>query len=351
MSKMKALVDQALKSSGDAARYRRRMIYNPTLADLGCLPQNLDDISNLEPPWFCHGLAFRMATYSDANDYHFDRWETLLRLAGGAGGWQNEYEHWNKVADHWAKKWGKFHEFLWLLQCFEYFVERGHNVSFPAPASGQAMPDLLIKRDGQEAIYAESYFYSKWWHREHFLEELLWFIDQNLSIRRTHNVRLVASNNPLSANSDEQFIGSLGQLERALQPDKLAELRVAAQQDSPQKVCDIGDFTIMLEGTGVYQPDPNNAHGDPAESLPVYLKEIIKNKRYKNNLNGSRPNMVIVNALGVDFHLSLALGSPIAELPCSIDEIWVSACGINEKLETCQRVSKQLREGYAGSGL
>lgn len=346
---MKALVDQALANSGDAARYRRRMMSNPNLAVLGCLPNNLDDISNHEAPWFCHGLAFRMATY--ASDTLFDRWETLLKLAQQADGWPREYAHWSSAAYHWAKKWDKFHQFLWLLQCYEYFAECGHNVSFPAPASGLAMPDLLIKRNEQGAVYAECFFYSKWWHREHFLEELLWFIDPNLSIRRTHNVSLYASSNPLSAKSDKQFIVSLGHLETALKQGKLAELRAAAQEASPQEVCKIGDFAILLEGTGVYQPDPNNAHGDPADSWPVFLDEIVKAKENSNNLNGSRPNLVMANALGVDFQLSLGQSASIVDLPCSIDEVWIFACGIDKKLEQCQRVWKELREGYAGSGL
>ena len=100
MSKMKALVDRALKNSGDADRYRHRMTSNPTLAKLGCLPQRLDQISNQEPPWFCHGLAFRMATYGDDSDALFGRWETLLKLPQNAVGWQNEYAHWSNVADH-----------------------------------------------------------------------------------------------------------------------------------------------------------------------------------------------------------------------------------------------------------
>ena len=351
MSKIKVLVDRALKNSGDADRYCRRMTSNPTLAELGCLPQRLTEISNHESPWFCHGLAFRMATYSDASDKLFGRWEKLLKLAVEAEGWQDEYAHWNKVADHWAKKWDKLHHFLWLLQCYEYFSRSGHNVSFPASNQSKAMPDLLIKRQGkeQEEIYAECFFYSKWWPREHYFEELLRFVDSNLSIKRVYNVRRDASSNPFCVESDDKFAVALDCIATALTPDRLAELRVAAQQASPQKVCEIGDFAILLEGTGEYQPGPN-AHGDPAESWPVFVNEIITAKKNSNNLKACRPNVVMVNALGLDFQISLAQGSSTAELPCSIDEIWISACGIDEKLKTCRRVWKELREGYAGSG-
>lgn len=349
---MRTLVDLALKTSGDADRYCRRMASNPTLAELGCLPQRLTEISNDESPWFCHGLAFRMATYSDTSDNLFDRLETLLKLPQNADGWQSEYAHWSNAADHWAKKWDRFYQFLWLLQCYEYFSQPGVKVSFPA-SNNEAKPDLLIQRHGQEGLYAECFFYSKWWTREFYLEELLHFVDPNLSIRRTHNVSLNASSNPLSAKSDKQFIITLGHLETALQPDKLAELRAAAQQASPQKVCEIGGFAILLEGTGDYQPS-QNAHGDPAASWPIFVDEIIKAKNKSNNLEGSRPNMVMVNALGLDYQFSFAespaQGSPVAELPSSIDEIWLSACGIDDELETCELIQKILREGYAGSG-
>ena len=227
MSKMKELVDRALENSEDADRYCRRMTSNPTLAVLGCLPQNLTEISNDKSPWFCHGLAFRMAIYPDASDHLFGRWETLLNLAQNADGWQDEYAHWSNVADHWARTWDKFHHFLWLLQCYEYFSQRGLIVSFPA-SNNEAKPDLLIKRQGQEGLYAECFFYSKWRPREHFFEELLRRVDQNLSIKRIYNVGTAPSKKPFS--SDCQFIIALDRLATALTPATLAKLRVAAQQ-------------------------------------------------------------------------------------------------------------------------
>ena len=343
---MKKLVDLALLNSGQNQRYTERLNSNPNLAKFGCLPRAIDEISNDVSPWFCHGLAFRMATYS--NDY-FARWETLLTLAQNADGWQGEYAHWNNTADHWAKKWDKFHQFFWLLQCYEFFVERGHKVSFPASRQ-TAMPDLLVERQGQAAIHVECFFYTKWWHRELFLEDLLRFVDPNLTIKRTHHVAPNPVNNPISAQSDDQFIEALAVLASELTQLKLAPLRAAAQKVSPQSVCKIGDVSIFLEGSGEYQPGLN-AHGDPAASWPVFVNEIITAKKNSNNLKGLRPNIVMANGLGVDFQLSFVEGSQVPELPCSIDEIWISACGIDEKLATCTSAFKKFRGGYAGSGL
>jgi hypothetical protein len=352
---MKALVDWALENSGDAVRYHRRMTANPTLTKLGCLPQELTQISNHESPWFCHGLAFRMATYPDDCDYLFGRWETLLKLAQQANGWPKEYENWSEDTDHWAKKHDRFHQFLWLLQCYEYFSQLGHNVSFPAKGKNQAMPDLLVKRHGQEeGLYVECYFYSKWWPREEFLQQLLHKIDENVWIKRKHNLAYNCSGNPFS---NDQLINTLDQLVLALTPEKLSKLRAEACEVSPRKVCCIGDFWIELRGEGECQPDTDNAHGDANDSFPVYLKAIIAHKKDRNNLIGSRPNMVMANATGIDFQLSLpessVQGAAITELPSSLDEVWISACGIDGKLETCQqdeKIMKILRVGYAGSG-
>lgn len=351
MSKMRALVDRALKKPENVQRYSRRMNSSPTLVKLGCLPKELNEISNEETPWFCHGLAFRMAMFSDDSDYIFKRLETLLDLCGNADGWQNEYANWNNLADHWAMKWNRFHQFLWLLQCYEYFSQLGLNVSFPA-SHNQAKPDLLIKGVDQAELYVECFFYSKWWPREFYLEYLLRKIDENLVMKRKYNVKYDASSNPFS--SDNQLATTLEQLAEALSSEKLEQLRTAAQLAQPQTVCEIGGVRILLEGEGEYQPSPN-AHGDPDYSLPVYLNEIITAKKNSNNLKGSRPNLVMVNALGLDFQFSLANSlanrAAFPELPCSLDEVWISACGIDGRLETSQLVLKLLRDGYAGSSL
>jgi hypothetical protein len=347
MSKMKALVDWALENSGDSVRYHRRITANPTLAKLGCLPQALTEISNHESPWYCHGLAFRMATYSDDVDYFFDRWETLLKLAQQAKGWEGEYEHWSNSADHWAKKWDKFEQFIWLIQCYEYFSERGHNVSFPVSNGG---PDLLIERIGLAALYAECYLYSKWWIQEEYFAQLLRKIDGNLSIKRTHNVKTEPSKNPFSLGV--QFDTALSQLAEVLTPVRLAELRNAALETYPQTVCDFGDIRILLDGDGDYQPSLN-AHGDAAYSLPVYVNEIINAKKVSNNLKVSRPNIIMANAMGMDFQFGFPKSTDQVpanpELPSSLDEVWIYVCSFESKLETCQQVLKIWRGDYAGS--
>jgi hypothetical protein len=351
---MKTIVDFALHQSADADRYLRRMTCYPTLAKLGCLPPNVTKIANDEGPWFCHGLAFRMATFSDSTDCFFDRWETLLKLAEQANGWNVEYSNWNKTKNHWALRWDKFHQFIWLLQCYEYFARRKCEVSFPV-SKKKARPDLLIKRAGHEDLFAECFLYTKWWPREEYLEILLRKIDENLSIRRIYNIPRSDSDHPLS--SDESLVKALRQVAENLTVEKLSELRARALQTSPQTVCEIGDFKVLLRGGGDYQADPNNAHGDPDYSWPKFVSEIIDAKKNRNNLKVCRPNLLMVNGLGLDFQFShsksSSLAYPTVEHLENIDEIWLSVCGIDETLESSQnahRIEKTLRKHYAGAG-
>ena len=343
---MKSLIDLALSISANESRYQSRLASYPSLTKFGCLPEQVSDIASDEGTWFCHGLAFRMATH--ANDC-FAQWEELFNKVQQADGWDKEYENWNKPSDHWAKKWDRFHRLLWMLQCYEYFTESDHKVSFPQAIKNQAMPDMLVKRSGQDALYVECKFYSKWWLQEDFVKELLHFIDPNLKIERQHNVYL--SSNPFSdVQSDVQFEKTLACLAVEITLNRLADLRKLAEKKSPQPLCEIGDVKVLLEGEDEYQPGPN-AHGDPAGSWPIYVDEIIRGKKGSNNLGNCRPNLVLVNGLGLDFQISFGEGFQIKDPQSPIDEIWISKCGIDGKLAECADVEKALRPGYDGSGL
>lgn len=348
---VKSLIARAIKNSGSEARYFCRMSQHPTLVQYGKLPQKFVDIVNEDSPWFCHGLAFRLATYSDESEVLFTRWEALLEAAQGADGWKNEYKHWSNTADHWAEKWDKFYQLLWLLQCYEYFSQRGYSVTFPEN-SNVAAPDLRIERPGSEPVFAECFFYTKWWAREHFIEDVLGLVDRNLSIRRTHNVAYNDVSNPFS---DGLFTQTLGDLTASLAPEKLAKAVTAANNASPQIIRDLGSgVMLLLNGSGDYQPNPDNAHGDPKKSLSAFIREIVKAKKGNNNLLNSRPNILMTNALGVDFQLGLieqVQASNHVEPDDEIDELWISACGVDEALEDCPRVIKLRRNGFPALAL
>jgi hypothetical protein len=94
-----------------------------------------------------------------------------------------------------------------------------------------------------------------------------------------------------------------------------------------------------MEGKGEYQPNLNNAHGNPDFSADVYIKEIIDNKKDKNDLKNHRPNCLMVNGLGVDFQ-NLFISNRVKNLNYEdevIDSLILNACGIDEKLVDCPR--------------
>ena len=343
----KALIKSALEFSANKDSYWRRRTSNPLLSELGKLPDEIDEIICDQKPNFCHSLALRMATYSDNSDNLFKRWNTLLENAKKADGWENEYENWSNENNHWAIEWDRFNQFLWFLQCFEYFSENSQSVSFPT--SKEKAPDLCVQKANGKKVFVECYYYTKWWGREHFLEDLLNAIDTKLKIKRKYNFSYKESGNPMA---DKNFVETLAILKDNFTEAKLLEHRTNAGIVSPQLVCDIGDFSILLEGNGEYQPDDNNAQGDPSNSRDVFLQEIINHKKDKNDLGCHHPNLLMVNSLGLDFQLIFDekiqnVDFSKVDWPESLDKVRIYKCGINDRVSNCDRMSLQLQSGPA----
>jgi len=348
---MDSLVDLALKTSGCELRYQFRKSHYQALAVCGNLPQNMDGARNDKLPWCCHGLAFRMATYSNASEGLFARWNDLLSRTQTAQDWTNEYANWSSDNNHWAEKWDRFYHFIWLLQCYEYFTQLGYKISFPAASAGRKpAPDMELKLGPTKSLFVECYFYSKWWLREAYLEDMLHLIDANLSVKRVHNIGPTV--NPFS---DDAFKKTLVTAAGAVIPCKLKKAAAAASDRSPQTICRLGesDVSIILNGNGEYEPDPSNAHGSPSSSLQNFVREISKAKECKNSLKELRPNILMVNGLGIDFQLSnLTNSSAAGDLESgNIDELWIACCGIGDKLVSCPGLRRLQRSGYEGSGL
>jgi hypothetical protein len=83
-----------------------------------------------------------------------------------------------------------------------------------------------------------------------------------------------------------------------------------------------------------YAPQPN-AHGDPANSLPVYLQEIVNAKAGRNGLAAHRPNLVMANTLGTDSQLALGHAERAAVAGVNLKELdglLVARCGIDSSM-------------------
>lgn len=170
---------------------------------------------------------------------------------------------------------------------------------------------------------------------EQLVEELLYALDPNLSIERMHNLRY--DNNIFADTPDKAVVEALAELRKHLSPGKLADLKEQAHSETPVEVCKLGDFVVLLDGPGDYRPR-RNAHGDPKHSWPILRDEILRSKAESNGLPSHKPNLSLVNCLGIDFQFSLNETPEVSCLPTSLDEVWFCACGVDEKLENSRRL-------------
>lgn len=326
MPAQRDLLARFLEPPACSQLYHQRRNRYPKLASL--VPESLKDVVNDRPPWFCHGLGLRMATWDAGSECVFARFDKLLALVQYVPGWQREWvanwEH-ESLADY-----DKFFHLLWMLQCFEFFKKTGSQVEFLALAA----PDLRITpiQQPDDAFYVECYVYSKWWFVEVFLEdELLRLVGSDLRLRRTFNL-------PRQINDRCGFLDGFAAV---LTDDKLAEARSQARHRYPVLLHEKQGLTLVVKGSDVrsYVPQPN-AHGDPSSSLPVFLREIVKAKKGKNGLVAHHPNLLMANGLGKDFQLALGRMNPACFTGvdlADLDAILVMACGIGGSLTHCDR--------------
>ena len=278
-------------------------------------------------------MALRFAWRPTCAEDVFETLEELLESAKCANGWQLEYGNWKSNGSHWATEWDRFYHFFWLLQSFDHFKAQGHDVAFYDDNGG---PDLRVAPEKGKAVFVECTVHSKWHFNEVFLEDILGLIDPNLLIRRKHNVRRNDDTNPFA---EKNFARTLEEVVSRLNDGTLDSAKIEAERVQPQVIARFADadIEIVLSGGGDYQPYLNNAHGVPSASRCVYLKEIIERKEDSNKLSEHRPNLLLVNGLGDDYQTALQYENlePDDFDNEKIDEIWLAACGIDQKLEPC----------------
>jgi len=289
------------------------------------LPVNYEQIVNENHPWFCHALAFRIATYPTSSERLFERLNSLLESVRNVEGWINESKN---IGDAWSKNYDGFFHTLWMLQCFEYFKDRGNNVIFPSK-KGKKSPDLKVMTSNNEKFYVECYVYSKWWFIETFINDIINLLDPNLYLERIYNTNL--------GIDSSGFNGILKDICNITNKSEIDKAKKLASENSPHIMyCNKG-IKLLMEGEIENKPNSKNSHGDPNFSANTYLNEIIKHKEHKNDLSVHHPNCLMVNGLGVDFQ-RLFNSNRVKELSYrsnNIDELKIHACGIDEKLIEC----------------
>jgi hypothetical protein len=321
MPSLRKTIQNVLKNPIYEQTYNERVSRYGNLSEF--VPVEYSVITNGNKPWFVHGLAFRMATYSLENDIIFQRLNNLIEIAKRLDGWENELKN---TGLSWSYNYDEFFHFLWMLQCMEYFLDKDFAVRFSGTTK-RKHPDLTVEPRNKGAFFAECYVYSKWWFKEAFLEDIVRLLHPNLRIERIYNLKSKNKGNTINELLDD--IGNV------IAQDKLEAAEKEAAVRSPYLLKESGGIRLVLEGAGEYQAS-TNAHGDPVESANAYLNEIVKYKEKKNDLKSHRPNVLRVNGLGVDFQNIFTEGTENLSFESfSIDKVVLFACGIDAKISEC----------------
>lgn len=149
----------------------------------------------------------------------------------------------------------------------------------------------------------------------------------DLCVQRSFNVPL----------TDKSAI--LDVFDKVLTEGALAKSRKEAQLRHPVILHEESDWQLVVVGPGLREPR-NMPHGDTANSLPVFLREIVKAKKDENGLSRHHPNLLMANGLGVDFQRSLDEADRVGLSTvyfANLDSMLVAACGIDSSLNTCKR--------------
>jgi hypothetical protein len=213
-----------------------------------------------------------------------------------------------------------------MLQCAEDFVDKGLTVSFAA--GNRSGPDLIVNSPNNISFYVESCVYSKWWFLENFLKEIIAPFGEDLRIERRLNVPF-----PGFASIQEKVEFIDGFIRVVNDSTRLSDGRHAARISWPIELHRDRGMRLVIESDNIKTHVPySNPHGDPSCSLKIFISEIIRAKVKSNNLLNCRPNVLMVNCLGVDIQMGYdyPVKPDLSELDFGpIDALLVCSCGID----------------------
>lgn len=314
------LLSRAISLRCSESSYGTRLLRYPQLAELA--PAHVGNIVNDSQPWFCHGLGIRLALWR--REAAFLRFERAITFAKSLKNFELE----------WRNNWGsqslvdyeRYFHLLWMLQCAEDLADKGLSVEFTA--SNMASPDLTVKspKDGQ--FFVESYVYSKWWFLENFLNEIMAPFGEDLRIERNFNLPFLGFS---SIRDKTEFIEGFM---RAINDEtRLSDGRCAAKISWPVELHEDRGIRLVVESDNSASYIPRiNRHGNPSDSMRIFISEIIRAKKLSNNLQKFKPNLLMVNCLGPDFQFGYdyPIKPDLGDLDFGpIDALLVCSCGID----------------------
>ena len=265
----------------DWDRVRTRLERYPEIAR--AFPEEVLKKDWEKPPYYCHGMAWRLGTWSDGSEGTFARLNQLLCLAGSIPNWENE-ESVLGMPDY-----GTFWSVIWQLQVAEHLCRIGTGVRWGEASGG---PDLSVEI-AAERWFVECYNVQKSYGLESFLEECLSKILDGHNLYPERNSFL-----PFSLPRGRRVASFLDWMlepfcDRCyLDEARRSDVRLVYQE--PGCVC------VQLTDPNDYKPNPDNASGEPECHVRVMLEETIRYKKDKNQLGQHHPNILAVNLLLTD---------------------------------------------------
>ena len=272
------------------------------------------------PPYYCHPIGWRLATWSD-NAFH--RLNTLLALARSIPGWKAEFGRLKSQRDF-----GFFWALSWQLECALYFKERGAELSWTREG-----PDLIVTGP-TDRFYVECYTYQKTFAIEQYVEEIMKRLSSKIHVSHKPFQKFTRPHD-LDNCLDTLFKPFLN---RAFLSDKLRQTEHAWPVPIP--VPDgLQNLIVSVHGDdhSTYVPGSLGA-GNPDLYLSHAFEEAVNNKRSSNKLGNHRPNVLMINFLvSNDFEAALNRARqlehalPSTDLGDTLDAVVGCVCGIDGK--------------------
>jgi hypothetical protein len=281
-------------------------------------PCDVLELYSERPPYYCHFMAWRLATLSNRQLCRFDE---LLAKAEQIPNWRKECRSFIKSAEY-----AEFWSLNWQLQVAEYLLDRGYMLSWMSEG-----PDLQATRNSATR-YLECTVVRKHFAAALFVEEL---VKQCHSRLRLDSRLFLPRSMPKGADLEAFLNGLMAQL---CEPGYIEELVERASKSYPVLVPlpnGSDNLVLYMDGTSCsaqYDPKvlPANAQGDIDNYLALVLRETIKNKQDANDLSNCRPNAVMINLfLGVDQQVAVSFGQANPDLGPNIDELLWASVGIS----------------------
>lgn len=286
------------------------------------------------PPYYCHYLAWRLATWEDEKWLKY--FNDLLKNAVSLKGWNNA-----KNEQSFAEDCGfdVFWQLLWELQVAEFFVNIGWQVEWVN--SKKAAPDLKIISQSKE-FYVECTVYTKSFGTISFIQELCKRINSKIKVDHI----------PCTPLGLGKYQKSPDKLDTLL--DKIFRSVIEAKEQPESQILfsdpEVPNFRIYLRGTDPFARPLIDAAspGDPADTLQNAIKEAIRMKIKKtgelgNGLSEYHPHLVAINlllsgdsqtAIGIyeTSKQEIILSPEIVVDWNRFDCVFLAHCGIDESL-------------------